>query len=461
MEIYDRVNAHFIKIIMLNRQTHTQTQTNTYTQKPIIDSESAYTSSDTPTYTTSVDSIGFVSHLPGVIGVFFFPNQPSRSDFDSIPSYDGISTSTIVETGLEITSGPDPINMNHVLHTCIESVETLLYRQSNETLFVLLNDKTAIGAVSEVLQAFFLSQSKVNEAEDNSNIINLPLGANDSPKTLQQTRYTGADLIGEGGTAYVYKAYDTRMQREVALKRYKDDSSWNTEENYKAELETAARIHHHNVVVSHDANHDEKGSFIVMEYIDGVDLETKLKDAPMSQEAFCDFAVQALEGLSATHQGGLLHLDIKPSNIMLAREGGTREHVKLIDFGQARAAKDPKDGGLPKGLGLSGSVYFASPEYLREYYLDVRSDIYSLGCTFYWALSGKFPFGGHDALSVMCSHLQHKVRHLHELAPHLPRRLTNWVMLLISANCERRPSTANDALDMFFRRRLANIHAPS
>ena len=436
---------------MLERKAHTQN----------LNSDSEYTSYNTPTYTTSVNSMEFISHLPGVIGVFFCSNEPTDSDLASIPSYDRIPTLRIVKTGLDITSKPDQLKGNHVLHKCIESVETLLFRQANETLFVLLKDKTAIRAVSDILKAFFLSETKANEAKGTPNIIKLPSEADDSIETPSQVRYTDETLIGEGGTAFVYKAYDTRMHREVALKRYKDDSDWNTEGNYSAELETAARIHHHNVVVSYDANHDKKGAFIVMEYIDGVDLETKLKDSPMSQESFCDFAVQALEGLSATHQGGLLHLDIKPSNIMLAKEGGTREHIKLIDFGQARAANDVKAGTAPKGSGLNGSIYFASPEYLREASLDIRSDLYSLGCTFYWALSGKLPFDGHDALSVMCSHLQHKVIDLHEVAPHLPRRLTTWVMLLINAEPDLRPTSANHALDIFFRRHFANIQAPS
>jgi len=275
------------------------------------------------------------------------------------------------------------------------------------------------------------------------------------PQAEPQTssRYTNEIRIGEGGTAMIYKAYDTRLKREVALKRYKEELS----QDYTWEIETASRIHHHNVITTHDANTDENGQFMVMEYIDGSDLNALVSDSPMEMERFCDFCVQALEGLSATHKGGLLHLDLKPDNIMISREGGCRDHVKLIDFGRARLSLDPETKNVPKGSGLNSSIYFASPEYLKEEPVDCRSDLYSLGCTFYWALSQEFPFNGPNSLMVMNAHLQHYVEDLSKVAPHLPRKLTSWVMSLIKESPNQRPQSADEALDSFFRRRLATI----
>lgn len=271
-------------------------------------------------------------------------------------------------------------------------------------------------------------------------------------------RYADETKIGEGGTAEVYRAFDTRLNRDVALKRYKENQNWEGNEDYRWELETASRIHHHNIVTTYDANSDEKGKFMVMEYIEGKNLQDLAAEKPMDLERFCNFAIQALDGLGAAHKGGLLHLDIKPANVMLSKEGGHWDHVKLIDFGRARASQDPDTGDRPTGSGLNGSIYFVSPEHLHERTVDCRSDLYSLGCSFYWALTRELPFRGQNAFMVMNAHIEHHVEDLYRLAPHLPRKLTTWVMSLIAADPSRRPQDVDEALDAFYRRHLNEIH---
>jgi len=161
---------------------------------------------------------------------------------------------------------------------------------------------------------------------------------------------------------------------------------------------------------------------------------------------FVDFAIQALEGLMATHDGGLLHLDLKPSNIMMSRQASGRSIVKLVDYGRAKVIED-EAGRRPSGLGMDGSIYFAAPEQLLSQELDSRTDLYSMGCVFYWALSGKRPFEGEDTLTVMGSHLQNTVEPLVEASAGVPEWLSVWVMSLIRYEKDDRPDSVQDALN--------------
>ncbi len=270
--------------------------------------------------------------------------------------------------------------------------------------------------------------------------------------TVEADRYTKEVKIGEGGTAEVYRAYDTHLKREVALKRFKENSSKNTKDDYRSELISASRIRHHGVVSIFDAGVDNRGRFIVMELVNGENLE-KLGGKNLSDlNSFTDFAVQALEGLNTTHESGLLHLDLKPSNIMISTGASGRNHVTLIDYGQATLRAGVEGSETPVGHGLDGSIYFTSPEYLNKAPVDTRSDIYSMGCLFYWILSGKFPFDGYTSLQVMAAHLQHIVPPLQEVVPEIPSDLAEWVMSLISLEPDKRPADAQTALELLLKK---------
>lgn len=260
------------------------------------------------------------------------------------------------------------------------------------------------------------------------------------------SRYSGEQAIGEGGTAVVYRAIDNRLKRPVALKRFKEDTKSQNESDYIAELESASRVRHPNVVSTFDANVDDKGRFIVMELIDGEDLQEAIEKKPLGPSRFVDLAIQALEGLLATHDGGLLHLDLKPSNLMVSYQASGRSTVKLVDFGRAQVIED-ETGKRPVGLGMDGSIYFSAPEQLLSQELDRRTDIYGIGCVFYWALSGQRPFEGDDTLSVMASHLQNTVEPLSKVAASVPEWLSDWVMSLIRYEKADRPETTQTAID--------------
>ncbi len=269
------------------------------------------------------------------------------------------------------------------------------------------------------------------------------------PGEVQQTaRYGNEEKIGEGGTSLVYKAHDTRLRRKVALKRFKDISRSNEESDYLNELEAASRISHPYVVSAYDADKDSTSRYIVMEHIDGMDMEKAISkyDLSFDLNRFINFAHRALEGLEATHQAGLLHLDLKPSNIMLCVRDNAPDIIKLIDFGRARAAVS-EDGKAPRGLGLNGSIFYSAPEQLLSEDLDVRTDLYSLGCIFYWVLAKRRPYDGANPVSIMSTHLQHLVTDISDIIPTLPQWLSEWIMRLIALEKRDRPPSAQLALD--------------
>jgi len=276
-----------------------------------------------------------------------------------------------------------------------------------------------------------------------------PIAAKKAPATpTPQTRYIDPEPLGEGGTALIYKMKDTRLERPVVFKRFKKNEDLETVNDYRAELSAIALIHHPNVVNVFDAGKDKEGDFIIMEHIDGVDVEELIQESPLDLVRFLEFASQCLEGLLAVHEAGLLHLDLKPSNVMVSQKKCGNTQVKLIDFGRTQHLIG-EDGKAPLGSGMNSSIFYASPEQLLSEPLDARSDLYALGCIFYWCLTGKRPFDGKDTLGVIASHLQNKITPLDELSRHLPKPLTEWVMGLLKFDRTQRPTSTRSALQEF------------
>jgi serine/threonine-protein kinase len=261
-------------------------------------------------------------------------------------------------------------------------------------------------------------------------------------------RYLDEQEIGEGGTSVVYRAKDRRMRRDVALKRFKSISRTDKDRDYALEMKSASHINHPYVVSIYDADIDEKGRYIAMELIEGFNMEEaiKLRELNFDINRFINFAEQALEGLEATHKAGLLHLDLKPSNIMLCEQGGGRDIIKLIDYGRAQLIQN-EAGDAPKGRGLEGTIFFCSPEQILREDLDVRTDLYALGTVFYWMLTHRRPFDGGNPISIMSAHLQHIVTDISEIIPNIPKWLGEWVMSLIALEKDDRPQSAAEALD--------------
>ena len=409
--------------------------------------------------------IDAVIDLPGVYGVFFASHK-TKSIVAKVPQdYPPQTLQAMAMRGDEILE-----HVRQEVPRCEEvrmdmgHITVLMFLMTDGIMYAMVYKQEAMESVRNAVKGIHdeaeLARRKsmlhtARIAREGTPVTSKPKNAPPIPAVPQITnpdvRYADEVKIGEGGTAVVYKAYDNKLKRMIALKRFKDQESKVAEDkdDYLSELESASRVHHHNVVSTYDADKDERGRFLVMEFIKGLDLEQSLENETLSLKRFPDFVIQSIDGLQATHHGGLLHLDLKPSNIMVSKQASGRDHVKLIDYGRAHLFFESDPSKNPKGRGLQGSIYFSSPEFLNEEILDERADLYSLGCVFYWALTGKRPFSGENALMVMSAHLQHQVEDIHELVPELSKELADWIMSLIAFDPNDRPRNTLEALKAF------------
>jgi YVTN family beta-propeller protein len=210
--------------------------------------------------------------------------------------------------------------------------------------------------------------------------------------------------IGRGGMGEVYLARDTRLGRPVALKvlpeRFALDQRFR--ERLLRESRLAASLDHPHVVPVYDAGEADGRLFIAMRYVDGVDLKALLRDAaPLAPERVVHIAGQLAEALDAAHQRGLVHRDVKPSNVLLDQQGD-RDHAYLADFGltHSPATAGPADGQF------MGTVDYVAPEQIRGDVIDGRADQYALGCLLFECLTGSLPFRDRSEVAAIFAHLE-------------------------------------------------------
>ncbi|MEM6917342.1 MAG: serine/threonine-protein kinase, partial [Verrucomicrobiota bacterium] len=268
-------------------------------------------------------------------------------------------------------------------------------------------------------------------------------------------RYEIRGRLGRGGMSAVYRAFDSVMGREVAVKRLLpiEETNLNEEagEVLASEAAALARFQHPNIVTVFAFEEDEEGPYVVMELVDGMDLHEVLQDGALSLGDFEDIAIQCLEPLVSASELSLLHRDIKPGNIMLTMTASERFLVKILDFGLAKFSQQPSTQTLDQAGSFLGSIDYIAPEQLELQPLDQRTDLYSLGCVFYYALSQKAPFSGDNPAETSMNHLNHVVVPIRELRPDLSEPVSNWLMRMISREPKDRPSDALDALESFRR----------
>ncbi len=260
-------------------------------------------------------------------------------------------------------------------------------------------------------------------------------------------RYEIRRAIGSGGSGAVFQAWDQQLHRFVAVKRWSPpepllDDPAGTERLWR-EAMTLAAIQHPNILTIHDFGVDDEGPYVITEFVDGETLNEVVKRAPFNCDDFADAARQTLEALIAAHQAGLIHRDLKPQNIMRTRLASGAWQYKILDFGLARFVSQPTVQSLEGNTSIYGSILYVAPEQLRHQPLDARTDIYAIGCVYYYMLSGQSAIEGDTIPALITSHLQHDVKPLSELRSDLPTTLCDWVMKALSyAPEDRHPSAA-------------------
>ncbi|MDP1849410.1 MAG: serine/threonine-protein kinase, partial [Solirubrobacteraceae bacterium] len=215
-------------------------------------------------------------------------------------------------------------------------------------------------------------------------------------------------VIARGGMGVVYRAVQLDLQRPVALKVITAERAGDPEfrERFTRESRMAAAIDHPNVVPVYAAGEENGALYIVMRYVPGRDLHALIKDdGPLSAQRAAAIVAQVAAALDVAHAAGLVHRDVKPANVLLA--AGTGDHAYLSDFGLMRTL-DPLEPLTDSGSWI-GTVDFASPEQLAGERVDARSDVYSLGCVLYAALTGIPPFPRETVPATLLAHLRDPV----------------------------------------------------
>lgn len=265
-------------------------------------------------------------------------------------------------------------------------------------------------------------------------------------------RYELLAPIAEGGLGAVFRARDLQLGREVAVKRIRADKAGDfgsAVESLIREARQQSILQHPNIVTVHDAGVDDEGGFIVMELVKGETLEDIIMRGALTGEDFDSLVRQTMDGMIAAHAEGIIHLDLKPGNLMITWLPGGRFQVKILDFGLAKTAKQPVQQDTNSQGGLLGSVHFMAPEQFERAEVDPRTDLYALGCVFYYALTQKYPFNGDTNPQVMVAHLYHRVKSLAVLRPDLPEHTVQWIEWLINRIPANRPASIAEALKVY------------
>ncbi len=245
-------------------------------------------------------------------------------------------------------------------------------------------------------------------------------------------RYEILEKIGTGGMSDVYKAKDHKLNRFVAVKVLKQEFSENANfvSKFRVEAQAAAGLMHPNIVNVYDVGHEDDIHYIVMELVEGITLKKYIeKKARLSVKEAISIAIQVSMGIEAAHNNHIIHRDIKPQNIIISKEG----KVKVTDFGIAKAATSNTI-----TSNVMGSVHYTSPEQARGGYSDEKSDIYSLGVTFFEMLTGRVPFNGETTVAIAIKHIQEQLPSPRDFVAEIPVSVEQIIFKCCQKSPDRR-----------------------
>src|SRR4051812_8271042 len=263
---------------------------------------------------------------------------------------------------------------------------------------------------------------------------------------LRIGNYDVVDRLGAGGMGTVFKARHRRMKRVVALKVLSKEvaASELFVSRFQREVETIARLTHPNIVMAFDADECEAGPFLVMEFVNGRDLTAEVAaSGPLPVTDAVDRILQAARGLDWAHRQGIIHRDIKPGNLLRDADGT----VKVADLGLARISKSEGQTALTQAGSVFGTVDYMSPEQAVDSGdVDARADVYSLGCTLYYLLTGRAPYEGGSLMGVMLKHRDSPVPSLRAVRPDVPPGLDTIYARMVAKRPDDRQATMAEVI---------------
>ena len=272
-----------------------------------------------------------------------------------------------------------------------------------------------------------------------------PSGTSTTPSTVDNFAIKG--LIGRGGMGHVYKGFDTKLDRNIAIKvlhpsRAQDEVS---KKRFLRESKTAASINHPSIVTIYQIGEHDRLPYIAMQLINGPNLsEYRAQQGgliPIPEAVRIGREIS--EGLAAAHEKDLVHRDIKPDNILLEEPN---QHVRIIDFGLAHEAGD-QEGRLTIDNAVIGTPAYMSPERIGTDEVNAKSDLFGLGVILYEMISGKLPFDGKSMVSILAAISRGKPTAIDMLVPDMPQDLADLIMQLLSSERDKRPADANEVAE--------------
>jgi len=250
-------------------------------------------------------------------------------------------------------------------------------------------------------------------------------------------RYEIIEELGAGGMGRVYRAHDTKLNEEVALKLIKPEiaADERTVERFHNEIKIARKISHKNVCRTHDLHEEGRTLYLTMEYVRGEDLKSLIKRThALTVGTALAIARQMAEGLAEAHKLGIVHRDLKPGNVMIDKEG----QAKIMDFGVARALREK---GITGAGAIVGTLEYMSPEQVEGKPADARADIYSLGIILFEMLTGRVPFDGETAFAIANKQKSEPPPAPRKLVPQIPEGLNKLILRCLEKDREKRYQT--------------------
>jgi excisionase family DNA binding protein len=294
--------------------------------------------------------------------------------------------------------------------------------------------------------AYFLLQSKILSAWQTKMILQ------GRWRGFTLGKYRLLDRIGTGGMSSVFLAEHPLMKRKVAIKVLPRSSAEKDSrvKRFLKEAELVSSLDHPNVVKAYhfDAEHDRY--YLIMEFIDGINLQQKVdREGPLRFDLAADYVAQSAKGLAYAHSAGLIHRDVKPANLLVDRDG----IVKVLDLGLARSMAPNATSYTQDRTGkVLGTADYVAPEQVKDSHdVDARTDIYSLGCTLYFLLSGRAPFSEGNLANKLAMHLYHQPESLREQRADTPLSLERICLKMMAKKREDRYQSAGEVCDVLLR----------